>query len=257
MIRNREINLKSYIESISDEVDVTKNRVRDLIGDSNWGEEGRFKENILKQILLNHLPEEYKVGTGFILRHDQNKKIIVSKQIDIIVYDHIRPVLFKEGDFVILNDFMVLGIIEVKTRFRKNKFEKEFQKCCDDSYFVSGDSKSRYRGLFYFEFDRKNYDETEKFFNGLENHWNNHIDVCLGNDYFVDRNEGEFSFEKRENIAYSFFIIKALERICGFDIQGRKIIDLEKMSKECEDDKIDETKLAGFPKRKRDRPKKL
>jgi hypothetical protein len=228
------INLSSYVKSITSEVDVTKNRVRDLIGDLNWNEEGRYKESILRRILSNHLPNKYEVGTGFILRQDRNGELIVSKQIDIIVYDNTRPVLFKEGNFVILNDFLVRGIIEVKTRFYKEKFESEFQKCCDNSYFVAGDSTSRYRGLFYFEFDQKFFHETVDFFNNLPLHWNNHIDVCLGKDHYVDRYGGKFSFKIQENLAYSFFIIQALERICGFDYQGREMIDLEKISQECE-----------------------
>jgi len=47
----------------------------------------------------------------------------------------------------------------------------------------------------------------------------------------VDRNEGANLIKKKNELAYSYFLINALERICGFDYRGRKMIDLEKIEK--------------------------
>jgi hypothetical protein len=184
----------------------------------------------LRRVLSNYLPNKFEVGTGFILHYDKkNEKLVPSKQIDIIIYDNNRPVIFREGDFVILNDFLVRGIIEVKTKYYKNKFKSEFKTCTENAYFVAGENGLGYKGLFYFEFHPRNYKEAINFFNNLPSHWNNLIDVCLGTDIFVDRNDGKLSIEKREGLAYSYFIIQALEKICGFDYRGRKMIDLEKL----------------------------
>ena len=42
---------KEFQKSITEELDVVKNRIRNLIGNRHWGEEGRYKEAILKNIL--------------------------------------------------------------------------------------------------------------------------------------------------------------------------------------------------------------
>lgn len=42
------INTLEYQISISQELNTIKNRVRNLIGDANWGEDGKYKEEKLK-----------------------------------------------------------------------------------------------------------------------------------------------------------------------------------------------------------------
>lgn len=44
-------NIQDFQQSITQELDVIKNRVRSLIGDAHWGEEGRYKEIILQKII--------------------------------------------------------------------------------------------------------------------------------------------------------------------------------------------------------------
>ena len=53
-------------ESIAKEMHAKKNRVRNIIGDSHWGEEGKYKEIILKNIIQRYLPHDLSIGTGFI-----------------------------------------------------------------------------------------------------------------------------------------------------------------------------------------------
>lgn len=233
MVQGKKIDQMLYIKSISDEIGVTKNRVRDLIGNKHWGKDGEFKESILRRILSDHLPNKYDVGTGFIIREGKEGELICSNQIDIIIYDNERPVLFRDGNFVILNDFMVCGIIEVKTSFYISKFENEFKKCCENSYYVPGNNGRGlgYKGLFYFDFKEKYCNRVINFINKLPNHWNNHIDICLGKNIFFDRNDGADTIKKKNELAYSYFLINALERICGHDYRGRKMIDLKKIEK--------------------------
>jgi len=90
-----------------------KDRVRNLI--NHWGEDGRYKEAVIKTMIQRFLPEKYKIGTGFIIRQTANRgEHEPSRQIDLIIYDTSYPILFKESDFVILKPDAVVGIIEVK-----------------------------------------------------------------------------------------------------------------------------------------------
>lgn len=44
------INPEKFRISITQEIDSIKDRVRNFIGDANWGEEGRYKEALLKNV---------------------------------------------------------------------------------------------------------------------------------------------------------------------------------------------------------------
>ena len=66
------IESKKFQESITRELDVIKNRVRNLIGNANWSEEGRYKEAILKNVLRKFLPSNLSIGTGFIVKSESN-----------------------------------------------------------------------------------------------------------------------------------------------------------------------------------------
>ena len=119
------INTLEYQISLNQELDIIKNRVRNLIGDAHWGEDGRYKEEKLKQILKTRLPQNLSVGTGFILNQISHNENIVSKQIDIIVYENNIPPIFIENDFVIVTQNSVKAIIEVKSNLKSNRTGKE------------------------------------------------------------------------------------------------------------------------------------
>src|SRR5690554_1453256 len=117
-------NTRLFQESITQELNIVKNRVRNLISDAHWGEEGRFKEAILKNILRKFLPSNLSVGTGFILKATGNNdnENRLSNQLDIIIYDNTLPLLFSEGDFIITTHSNVRGIIEVKSKITATTF---------------------------------------------------------------------------------------------------------------------------------------
>ncbi|MFA5723537.1 MAG: DUF6602 domain-containing protein [Candidatus Pacearchaeota archaeon] len=108
---------KKFYESLNQELIAVKDRVRNLIGKSHWGKDGEHKEAILKNVISKFLPKKYSMGTGFVINH--NKEI--STQIDIIIYDNSFPVLFSEGDFVVVLADSVKAIIEVKTSIKSTK----------------------------------------------------------------------------------------------------------------------------------------
>jgi len=119
------INPEKFQESITKELEVVKDRVRNLIGRAHWGEEGRYKEAVLMNVIGRFLPSNLSVGTGFITKAENGntfqEEIAVSRQIDIIVYDNRIPVLFSEGGFIITTCRNVRAIIEVKTKVNNSQ----------------------------------------------------------------------------------------------------------------------------------------
>lgn len=112
-------NIRRFQESITNELNITKNRVRDLIGNVHWGEDGNFKEAILRKVISQYIPSNLSIGTGFIVSNRDyinGSESQISFQLDIIVYDNRIPLIFKEGDFVIVTEDSVRAVIEVKTR---------------------------------------------------------------------------------------------------------------------------------------------
>ncbi|MFP3388533.1 DUF6602 domain-containing protein [Brevibacillus sp. SIMBA_040] len=107
-----ERSLPIYYQSFSKELEVTKDRVRNIIGNAHWVSDGTHKEAILQDVLKRFLPQKYAISSGFILSKDGE---LCSKQIDIIIYDQASPVLFNSHNFVIIPDQYVRAIIEVKT----------------------------------------------------------------------------------------------------------------------------------------------
>lgn len=108
------INHREFQESITRELDLIKDRVRNLIAGRHWGEEGRYKEAVLKSVIRRFLPQNISIGTGFVVNSENNH--LVSRQLDIILYDNTLPLLFSEGDFIITTEVNVRAIIEVKSR---------------------------------------------------------------------------------------------------------------------------------------------
>lgn len=124
-----EQDFKKFYESINGELIAIKDRIRSLIGDANWGEDGRYREAILKNVISRFLPKKYSIGTGFVI----NKNKEITKQIDIIIYDNSSPVLFSEGDFVIVLASTVKAIIEVKSSIRSTTDLIDIIKKCEDN----------------------------------------------------------------------------------------------------------------------------
>ena len=55
-----------YQRSVALEFQAYKNRVRNMIGNHHWGEDGRYKEVLLMNYLRRILPNTVSVGTGFV-----------------------------------------------------------------------------------------------------------------------------------------------------------------------------------------------
>lgn len=99
-----------YWQSLGKDLEATKDRVRNLIGNRHWLTEGTYKEIILRNAIERHLPENLKTCTGFVCTDEH-----ISTQIDLLVIDKSAFTLFKESNLVIVTPSAVRAIIEVKT----------------------------------------------------------------------------------------------------------------------------------------------
>jgi len=194
----KRIDIRRFQRSITDELRYTKDRVRNLIGSANWGEEGRYKEAILKKIIRQYLPSNLEIGTGFIVSnndHIYGQHGEISNQLDLIIYEGKTPVIFREGDFVILTESAVRGVIEVKSKLtnysadqNSNALNSVLQKLNDLNRFETFRDNPethirRFIGVFSFDYegdiDANRIDEALHISNGLTNH------ISLGTDVFI------------------------------------------------------------------------
>lgn len=204
------IDPKEFQKSVTKELDTIKNRVRNLIGDQHWGEEGRYKEAILRNVVKRFLPNNLSIGTGFVIKKDNNEPQI-SKQIDIVIYDNTIPVLFSEGDFVVTTYRNVKGIVEVKTRIRINELEEIIQKAEENGKLIG---KGIFNGIFSYEsvgnIDSNNIDRALKEARGYVNH------ISLGPNVLIrfwkneDRNRLHPSVKECNNDFYNIYDLKGL-----------------------------------------------
>ena len=240
---------KEFQKSITEELNVVKNRVRNLIGSRHWGEEGRYKEAILKNILRKFLPRNISVGTGFIV--NTNNQNNISKQIDIIIYDNTHPVLFSEGDFIITTMKNVKGIVEVKSSIGSgnNTFQSVVQHFDETLQPIQNSFGNRklFLGIFSFEFNGNiNSGQINDTFYQSSKKVNH---ISLGKDYFIrewksqDANRLEppvtncnndfYNIYEITDLSFSYFIANLIDIVCGglndrywfsFPIRGTKEI---------------------------------
>lgn len=240
------INTLDYQISISRELDVIKNQVRNLIGDANWGEDGRYKEEKLKAVLRSRLPNNLSVGTGFVLNQLSHNENIVSKQIDILIYDNTQPPIFSEGDFVIVTQNSVKAIIEVKSKVLSNRTNKNglykvvenFSSIVRFPRLSRTDNNRIFRGLISFDFQgRINstiIDDSLRLSGGMINHFS------LGGNIFIrhwleseglnppiegDCNAHFYNIYELEELSHSYFISNLIHMTTTADLTDRYFMD--------------------------------
>lgn len=137
----------AYFQSLTQEIQALKNRVRYFIQDRHWLSDGLWKESVLRSVLRRHLPKTLEVGTGFIVTAEG-----VSSQIDILIYDTSKPILFQDGDFVVVTPDLVRAIIEVKTTMRRSDLGMALQKLGTNHFLAASTALCHpFVGLFAYE----------------------------------------------------------------------------------------------------------
>ena len=173
------MNTIEYFRSISEELDAIKNRIRNLMDNPHWLTDGEIKEAILRNVIKRYMPENIKVGKGFIFSDDR-----CSSQIDILIYDTAYPVLFKEGDLVFVTPDAVKGIIEVKSLANSNVLVNAFEKLANNASLIN--DTNCFIGLFSYEVESLRHqtvlEKLQLKVNGNMNNIINH--VCLGETNF-------------------------------------------------------------------------
>lgn len=250
----------AFLKSFSDELRAVKDRVRNLIGSDHWGEEGRYKELILTELLKSQLPQSVGVGTGFVLCDNG----VVSSQIDIILYDRSKNTpIFKKGDLVIVASSAVIGIIEVKTTLENTN--EVVDKVCKNKLEIEKGTQQRKIFAYGYKnrqiqsyFSSRNGHKMGNFEKALRDNFTNkkqYIDcLCFNKNYFVkfwDKNRpyGEYvnnehySTYEIANLSYGYFISNIKEYIQIF-LKNKSI------------DEIDEKLLYPIPEDKKEHRKK-
>jgi hypothetical protein len=144
-----------YFRSITLELQALKNRVRHFIRDRQWLTDGEWKESVLRAVLRRHLPQDVGVGRGFVITQEGP-----STQIDILLYDRSRPVLYGDGDLVIITSDACKGIIEVKTHVDGVTLQRAIQKLSDCRDYVSRTAQCQpFTGLFVFDYESDSFQD--------------------------------------------------------------------------------------------------
>lgn len=180
------MDIENYFISLTNELTALKNRVRHYIATKHWLSDGEWKESVIRSVLKRHLPNNIGVGRGFVVNGDN-----VSTQIDILLYDNTEPILFQDGDFVIITPSSFKGAIEVKPKFwQYNKLTQAINKLSDIAEFVNPIStygKKQFIGLFSYETPNlnilKSLDKLQLCVNGQSQRIINCI--SFGESYFI------------------------------------------------------------------------
>lgn len=202
------MNNLDFQKSITKELDIVKNRVRSLIGNAHWGEEGRYKEAILKTVINRFLPNNLSIGTGFITGDDGFNNPIISNQIDLIVYDNSIPVLFKEGDFIITTEKNVRAIIEVKSRLNITNLKKVVTDFNNLSQFplIADNGENRiFKGLFAYENGFTNIETNNNLEQELRNSGGNINHITIGKNYFIRYWRNNLKLQPPVNVENPFY----------------------------------------------------
>lgn len=159
------MNVRRHFESLSKELVAIKSRVRHLISDedyNHWQTDGEWKESALRTVLNRHLPSSVEALRGFVLTEES-----VSTQIDVLLYDNSKPVLFRDGNLVFVTPDATLGIIEVKSSVNSpQELNGYLSKLSDNAELTVNSNLGGYphvnffSGLFAYENDLGNEDRS-------------------------------------------------------------------------------------------------
>jgi len=124
-----------------------RDRVRCFIHGGHWPTDGEWKETVLRSFLRKNLPQPLEVGRGFIIGKER-----ASTQIDVLIYDSSKPVLFRDGDLVFITPDAARGIIEVKSSLNNSTYRECVSKLTSTIEFIKFELRAYcFFGIFSFE----------------------------------------------------------------------------------------------------------
>jgi len=204
-----------YRKSISQELISIKDRLMNIIDNHHWGEDGRYKEIILSDILRKYLPQNVTVATGFVMGAENR----MSTQIDIIIYNNNYPVLFKQSDFVVVCKESVVGIIEVKSKLDCDKTKSAILKSHQNGLLIGNQI---FNGIFGYETDISFINRLVPSINCSLQENSGYLNyICFGKDYFMKywgtgnpREHDQiscYSFYEINDLSFGYFIANLIE----------------------------------------------
>ena len=219
------MSLEKFHKSTVAELLAVTDRVRNLI--PHWGEDGRYKEAVLKSVIKKFLPEQFSIGTGFVVKQTNSRNIHESsKQIDLIIYNTSFTVLFKEDDFVILTPDAVNGIIEVKANLENQGFKGVLKKAVENGKFIFKYKVNYpfFNGIFSYDGYNDISDfttikkaiteltkefKTDRYFN---NYFTNHISFNKNIFYkYWEKEPIKNKIYRTEDLSFAFFISNPID----------------------------------------------
>jgi len=230
----------NYFESLAAELDALKNKVRNFIQDKHWQTDGEWKESVLRAFLRRNLPKSIQIGSGFVITERE-----ISKQIDILIYDSSKPLLFQDGDLVFAPPDAVLGVLEVKTSCDNTGFKAAVEDLCNKSELIeTWYPARRIFGLFSYEDQTGDITDILATVKAVVNGRFSRIIhlVCLGHSRFIRYWNVDPINEKRlidrwhayelERKASGYFIHNVIEGICPDSVSQHQRLWYPKESKE-------------------------
>jgi hypothetical protein len=105
------MDVQAHFKSLTAELEALRDRVRNFsVATPHWPTDGEWKESVLRAVLRGYLPAHIEPVRGFVVTPQRG-----SGQIDVLLYDNRKPVLFRNGDLVFATPDAVAGIVEVKS----------------------------------------------------------------------------------------------------------------------------------------------
>lgn len=215
------MNIEKYFQSLTNELEGLKDRVRNFIDDAHWLTDGEWKESVIRSFLDRNFPATYKIGRGFIITPDGP-----TTQIDLILYKSSSPVMFRDGDLVFLPPQDVVGIIEVKTKVTKTTLNESLEKLGTIFQKIKRYRKSKILfGLFSYENSNINYVDILNILRKISDDFDAVVDLlCIGKNRFVkyweyDPNLDGLNIHEKwhsytvRNMAPGYFIHNVLEHL--------------------------------------------
>lgn len=232
------MSLADYHKNITLELLATNNNVRSLI--NHWGEEGRYKEEVLKNMIRRFLPEKYKIASGFVIRPVQDYgQHEASRQIDLLIYDNESPLVFKEGDFVITTPDSVRAIIEVKANMQNQNTRAVVEEANDKGKFIFEGKTNKDASFFNGIFSYASTNPTPNRFHNSISQANERFEA---DEYFKKFKVNHISFDKDwfikywveedrphsiyqiPDLSFSFFISNLVDTLANKSVEANNFI---------------------------------
>lgn len=240
-----------YFISLSNELSSLKNRVRNFIQGEHWLTDGEWKESVLRSFLRRNLPKSVEIGRGFVITDDRP-----SSQIDILIYDSSKPILFQDGDLVFVTPDSVLGIIEVKSSLDNTTFYKAIEKLSSNANLIRKLTTNRIIfGLFSYEDNTTgSEDNLDSLYKVANSNSKKVVQcICMGKDNFIRYWNLDPTNSKKlvnrwhayelKNMAPGYFIHNIVQAICPQSVNENISLWYPKEGKESK--KVGEKELTS------------